>query len=91
MSTKSKKIRNARVIATDIFMLIAVLAIVFLMMLVAMGYKFTNDGGIEQSGLLEISSQPSSAKVTIDGNELFSPTEISKLLPVIVVVVQQTY
>lgn len=80
MSTKSKKIRNARVIATDIFMLIAVLAIVFLMMLVAMGYKFTDDGGIEQSGLLEISSQPSSAKVTIDGNELFSPTEISKLL-----------
>ena len=80
MSTKSKKIRNARVIATDIFMLIAVLAIVFLMMLIAMGYKFTDDGGIEQSGLLEISSQPSSAKVTIDGDELFSPTEISKLL-----------
>lgn len=80
MSTKSKKIRNARVIATDIFMLIAVLAIVFLMMLVAMGYKFTDKGGIEQSGLLEISSQPSSAKVTIDGDELFSPTEISKLL-----------
>ena len=80
MSTKSKKIRNARVIATDIFMLIAVLAIVFLMMLVAMGYKFTDGGGIEQSGLLEISSQPSSAKVTIDGDELFSPTEISKLL-----------
>lgn len=80
MNTKTKKIRNARIIATDIFMLIAVIAIVFIMMLIAMGFSFTNNGRIEQSGLVEISSRPSSAKVTIDGKELFSTTEVNKLL-----------
>ena len=80
MNTKTKKIRNARIIATDIFMLIAVIAIVFIMMLVAMGFSFTDNGRIEQSGLVEISSRPSSAKVTIDGKELFSTTEVNKLL-----------
>lgn len=80
MNTKTKKIRNARIIATDIFMLIAVIAIVFIMMLIAMGFSFTNNGRIEQSGLVEISSRPSSAKVTIDGKELFSATEVNKLL-----------
>lgn len=82
MSNKSKKIRNARIIATDIFMFIAVIAIVFLMMLIAMGFKFNDDGDLEQSGLLQVSSHPSSAKVTIDGNELLMPTEISKLLSI---------
>ena len=82
MSNKSKKIRNARIIATDIFMFIAVIAIVFLMMLIAMGFKFNDDGNLEQSGLLQISSYPGSAKVNIDGNDLLMPTEISKLLSV---------
>ena len=82
MSNKSKKIRNARIIATDIFMFVAVIAIVFLMMLIAMGFKFNDDGDLEQSGLLQVSSHPSSAKVTIDGNELLMPTEISKLLSI---------
>ena len=80
MNTRTKKIRNARIIATDIFMLIAVIAIVFIMMLIAMGFSFTDNGRIEQSGLVEISSRPSSAKVTIDGKELFSTTEVNKLL-----------
>ena len=80
MNTKTRKIRNARIIATDIFMLIAVIAIVFIMMLIAMGFSFTDNGRIEQSGLVEISSRPSSAKVTIDGKELFSATEVNKLL-----------
>ena len=80
MNTKTRKIRNARIIATDIFMLIAVVAIVFIMMLVAMGFSFNDNGRIEQSGLVEISSRPSSAKVTIDGKELFSTTEVNKLL-----------
>lgn len=80
MNTKTKKIRNARIIATDIFMLIAVIAIVFIMMLIAMGFSFTDNGRIEQSGLVEISSRPSSAKVTIDSKELFSTTEVNKLL-----------
>jgi hypothetical protein len=50
------------------------------MMLIAMGFNFTNNGRIEQSGLVEISSRPSSARVTIDGKELFSATEVNKLL-----------
>ncbi len=80
MNTKTRKIRNARIIATDIFMLVAVIAIVFIMMLIAMGFNFTDNGRIEQSGLVEISSRPTSAKVTIDGKELFSATEVNKLL-----------
>ena len=80
MNTKTKKIRNARIIATDIFMLIAVIAIVFIMTLIAMGFGFTDNGRIEQSGLVEISSRPSSAKVAIDGKKLFSTTEVNKLL-----------
>ena len=80
MNTRTKKIRNARIIATDIFMLIAVIAIVFIMILIAMCFSFTDNGRIEQSGLVEISSRPSSAKVTIDGKELFSTTEVNKLL-----------
>ena len=82
MSNKSKKIRNARIIATDIFMFIAVIAIVFLMMLVAMGFKFNDEGNLEQSGLLQLTSIPGSAKVTIDGNELLMPTKINKLLSI---------
>ena len=82
MSNKSKKIRNARIIATDIFMFVAVIAIVFLMMLVAMGFKFNDEGNLEQSGLLQLTSIPGSAKVTIDGNELLMPTKINKLLSI---------
>ena len=53
---RKKKLENARVIMTNIFMGISVIGIVFVLMLIAMGYNFNEKGGIEQSGLIQISS-----------------------------------
>ena len=66
---RQKKIRNIRVIATNIFMSISVVAIVFVLMLIAMGFTFNENGGFEQSGLLQLASHPSGASVEIDGNQ----------------------
>lgn len=77
---KAKKIRNIRVIATNIFMSISVVAIVFVLMLIAMGFTFNESGGLEQAGLAQIVSHPSGANVEIDGNNQVSRTEFSKML-----------
>ena len=78
---KSKKIRNARIIATNIFMTISVIAIVFVLTLIAMGFTFNESGNLEQSGgLVQISSHPSGATVEIDKVTQFSHTEINKML-----------
>ncbi|MBR0133899.1 PEGA domain-containing protein [Candidatus Saccharibacteria bacterium] len=75
-----KKIRNARVIMTNIFMGLSVVAIVFVLMLFAMGFSFNENGSLEQSGLLQISSHPSGAVVEIDGKTQFGHTTINKML-----------
>ena len=77
---KSKQIQNARVIATNIFMGLSVIAIVFVLMLIAMGFTFNESGNLEQSGLVQISSNPSGATVEIDGDTQFGRTQISKML-----------
>ncbi len=77
---RQKKIRNIRVIATNIFMSISVVAIVFVLMLIAMGFSFNENGGLEQSGLLQLASHPSGASVEIDGNSQFGHTDFSKML-----------
>lgn len=77
---KQKRIRNIRVIATNIFMSISVVAIVFVLMLVAMGFSFNENGGLEQSGLLQLSSHPSGASVEIDNSTQFGHTDFSKML-----------
>jgi len=77
---RAKKIRNARVIMTNIFMGLSVIAIVFVLMLLAMGFSFNENGSLEQSGLLQISSNPSGAVVEIDGKSQFSRTTINKML-----------
>ena len=69
-----------RVIATNIFMSISVVAIVFVLMLIAMGFSFNENGGFEQSGLLQLASHPSGASVEIDGQSQFGHTEFSKML-----------
>ena len=53
---KQKKIRNIRVILTNIFMSISVVAIVFVLMLIAMGFSFNAEGKLEQAGLLQLNS-----------------------------------
>jgi hypothetical protein len=77
---RAKKIRSARVIMTNIFMALSVVAIVFVLMLIAMGFSFNENGSLEQSGLLQISSRPSGATVEIDGKVQFGHTTINKLL-----------
>lgn len=78
--TKSKKFRNLRVIATNIFMCISVIVIVFILMMIAMGFTFTESGKLEQAGLIQIVSYPSDASVSIDGDAQFGHTEFSKML-----------
>ena len=77
---KKKKMQNARVIATNIFMGISVIAIVLVLMLIAMGFNFSDEGGIEQSGLVQIASSPRGATVEIDGQQQFNRTNMSKML-----------
>lgn len=79
-ASEKKKRNNTRIIATNIFMGTAIVAIAGVFTLLAMGYSLTKDGGIEQSGLLQVKSEPSGATVTIDGNTQFSRTEMSKML-----------
>ena len=77
---KQKKIRNIRVILTNIFMSISVVAIVFVLMLIAMGFSFNESGKLEQAGLLQLSSHPSGASVEIDKSVQFGHTDFSKML-----------
>ena len=77
---KTKQIQNARIIATNIFMGLSVIAIVFVLMLIAMGFTFNESGNLEQSGLVQISSNPGGATVEIDGETQFGRTQISKML-----------
>lgn len=81
-AAKKKKLRSARVIATNIFMALSVVAIAGILTLFAMGYSLTKDGNLEQSGLLQVKSRPSGASVEIDGENQgqFSRTEMSKML-----------
>lgn len=77
---RKKKLQNARIIMTNIFMGLSVIGIVFVMMLVAMGYGFDEKGNFEQSGLIQISSNPKGATVEIDGDTQFSRTDFNKML-----------
>lgn len=77
---RSKRLRNIRVIATNIFMCISVVAIVFILMMIAMGFTFNESGKLEQAGLVQLASNPSDANVNIDGEAQFSHTEFSKML-----------
>ena len=76
---RKKKIEKARVIITNIFMALCVVGIVFVLMLVAMGYS-VNENGIQQSGLVQISSNPKGAIVEIDGEIQFDHTNFNKML-----------
>jgi hypothetical protein len=77
---KPKKIRNIRVIATNLFMCLSVVVIVFILMMIAMGFTFSESGKLEQAGLAQLVSYPSDASVTIDGESQFGHTEFSKML-----------
>ena len=77
---RKKKIQNIRIMITNILMAISVIGIVFILMLIAMGYNFNENGGLEQSGLIQLSSSPKGATVEIDNETQFGRTDISKML-----------
>ncbi|MDR2336561.1 MAG: PEGA domain-containing protein [Candidatus Nomurabacteria bacterium] len=71
-----------KVILTNIFMAISVVAILAITLMLTLGYTITKDLDLTQTGLVRIGSNPSNATVTIDddGNQL-KTTAKSNLLP----------
>ena len=77
---RKKRLQTWKIILSDILIVVAVLGIVTLLSFIAMGYKFNDDGELDQSGLLQIETQPTGATVTIDGADLFLRTNTSRML-----------
>lgn len=77
---EKKKKQLIRVLVAEAGMVISVVAIVVVATLAAMGFFISSDGGLEQSGLMQIHSLPTGATVELDGNILFSRTNLSKTM-----------
>ena len=82
----SEEIKNRRrkraikVFITEGFMVIAIICLVVLTTMVATGYnvKPSDDGLIERTGLVAIQSLPTGANITIDGDDVFGWTNLSR-------------
>ena len=73
--------QSRRVIISEIIMLIAVIATVLVLVLLVSGYWLGSDFKVERQGLLQISSIPTGADVTIDGTSSWlQRTNTSKVL-----------
>ncbi len=70
-----------KIIATELLMVLSVIAVVVVATLAAMGFFISSEGGIEQSGLLQLHSLPTGATVELDGDTLFSRTNLSRTMP----------
>ena len=69
-----------RLIVTEAIMTVTVVVMVIVLTFVAMGYKVNQDGELSQNGLVQISSRPNGATVTIDGDTIFPRTDTSRSL-----------
>ena len=78
---RKKRLRTWKIILTDTIIVILVATIAVVLSFVAMGYKFDDDGKLDQSGLLQAESTPTGATVIIDGETMFFRTNTSHLLP----------
>lgn len=78
---RRKKIQTTKLVITEIFMLITIVLTVVILTFVVMGYHLTEDGKLEQSGLVQVDSIPTGAKVIIGEETLQSETNTSKILP----------
>ena len=71
----SKKKEITMRVITYTAMVLSVLAIVSVLVFLILGYRIdTNNGKIEQSGLIQYDSNPSGATVSVDGKEIGSRT-----------------
>ena len=77
---KQRRMQSVRLIITEAVMTVVAVAMVIVLTFVAMGYKFNQDGGLSQNGLLQISTVPTGATVAIDGETLFARTDTSRSL-----------
>lgn len=77
---RQKRQHMIKVVIAEAGMVFAVVAIVAVATLVAMGFFVSSDGNIEQSGLAQIHSIPTGASVELDGTTLFSRTNLSRTM-----------
>lgn len=77
---RKKRKQNLKIIITETIMTLSVIVLVVILTFVAMGYKVSGDGEVSQNGLLQVSSRPTGASVTIDGDTLFLHTDTSRSL-----------
>ncbi|MFZ1258518.1 MAG: PEGA domain-containing protein [Candidatus Saccharimonas sp.] len=72
---KNKRKKRAQLVFIYTLMVISVFAIVSVLVMVVLGYRFNRyDGKVEQGGLVQFDSRPTGATVTIDGITLASKT-----------------
>lgn len=78
---KTKRRQNLKVIISEAIMVLAVAATVTILAFLVSGYWINSDFKIERQGLLQISSVPTGADVTIDGDSSWlQRTNTSKVL-----------
>lgn len=61
-------------------MVVFVIVMVIVLSLLAMGYQLDEQGRLDQSGLIQIQSQPTGAKISIDDGEILARTNTNKML-----------
>lgn len=75
-----KKRQFIKVILAEVTMVASVVLIVVVATLLAMGFSISQNGKIEQTGLMQLHSMPTGATVEVDGGTLFSRTNLSRTL-----------
>ncbi|MBQ6355165.1 PEGA domain-containing protein [Candidatus Saccharibacteria bacterium] len=78
---RKKRLHTWKIILTDAIIVILVASLAVVLSFIAMGYKFDDDGKLDQSGLLQAESTPTGATVIIDGEAMFLHTNMNHLLP----------
>lgn len=78
---KSKRRQNFKIIASEAIMVVAVAITVIVLAFLVSGYWINSDFKVERQGLLQISSVPTGADVSIDGDSSWlQRTNTSKVL-----------
>ncbi len=79
---RQKRLRSVKVIASETLMVVAVIVLVVVLAFLVSGYWINAEGQVDRQGLLQLSSVPTGATVTIDGAEMpwIERTNMSKNL-----------
>lgn len=81
MDLERRKLRqNIKVIIAEIFMVISVITMTFVLVFIVLGYWINSDLEIERSGLLQVSSFPTGANITVDHNTWLTHTNTSRMI-----------